>query len=85
LVLIQRVKKGKYAYIFYVYIYSTYIANGNKIYAQGIDMNKNLVKLLNTVKIVQKSGSKINTKNLMDSNDKNRKISLFIMPYDATC
>jgi hypothetical protein len=31
---------------------TTYIANGNKIYAQGIDMNKNLVKLLNTVKIV---------------------------------
>jgi hypothetical protein len=28
-------------------------------------MNKNFVKLLNTVKIVQKSGSKINTKNLM--------------------
>jgi hypothetical protein len=26
-------------------------------------MNKNFVKLLNTVKIVQKSGSKINTKN----------------------
>jgi hypothetical protein len=51
---------------------TTYIANGNKIYAQGIDMNKNLVKLLNTVKIVQKSGSKINTKNLMidQSNDK---------------
>jgi hypothetical protein len=43
---------------------TTYIENGNKIYAQGIDMNKNLVKLLNTVKIVQKSGSKINTKNL---------------------
>lgn len=53
---------------------TTYVADGNKIHAQGVDMNKNLVKLLNTVKILQKSGSIINTKNLVINQSNNKEI-----------
>jgi len=37
-------------------------------------MNKNLVKLLNTIKILQKSGSIINTKNLVINQSNNKEI-----------
>lgn len=53
-----------------------YLAHGNKIHSRGIDidMNKNLVKLLNTVKILQKSGIKIDTKNLIIDQSNNKEI-----------
>ena len=45
---------------------TTYLATDNKIYADGVDMDmfKEIVKLLGKVKILQNSGSKINTKDL---------------------
>lgn len=46
---------------------TTYLATGNKIYAQGVDMDmrKQIVQLLGKVKILQKSGSEINTQDLI--------------------
>ena len=46
---------------------TTYLAIDNKIYADGIDMDmrKEIVQLLGKVKILQDSGSKINTKDLI--------------------
>lgn len=45
---------------------TTYLASGNKIYSQGLDMDtqKGLTTLLGKVKILQKSGTKIDTKRL---------------------
>lgn len=53
-----------------------YTAHGNKIHAQGIDMNmdKAIVELLNAVEILQKSGTKINTKNLIIDQSNNKEI-----------
>ena len=55
---------------------TTYVAQGNKIHSQGIDvdMNKNIVKLFNAVKILQESGSKIDTKNLIIDQSNNKEI-----------
>lgn len=55
---------------------TSYTAHGNKIHAQGIDMdmNKATVALLNTVEILQKSGAKINTKNLNIDQSDNKEI-----------
>jgi len=46
---------------------TTYLATDNKIYADGIDMDmrKEILQLLGKVKILQNSGSKINTKDLI--------------------
>ena len=46
---------------------TTYLATDNKIYAGGIDMDmrKEIVQLLGKVKILQNSGSKINTEDLI--------------------
>ena len=46
---------------------TTYLSIDNKIYADGIDMDmrKEIVQLLGKVKILQDSGSKINTKDLI--------------------
>ena len=46
---------------------TTYLAPDNKIYASGIDMDmrKEIVQLLGKVKILQNSGSKINTADLI--------------------
>jgi LPS export ABC transporter protein LptC len=46
---------------------TTYLATDNKIYADGIDMDmrKEILQLLGEVKILQNSGSKINTKDLI--------------------
>lgn len=46
---------------------TTYLATDNQIYADGIDMDmrKEIVQLLGKVKILQNSGSKINTKDLI--------------------
>lgn len=46
---------------------TTYLAAGNKIDAQGLDMdtNKGITTLLGKVKILQKSGTKIDTKRLI--------------------
>ena len=46
---------------------TTYLAIDNKIYADGIDMDmrKEILQLLGKVKILQDSGSKINTKDLI--------------------
>ena len=46
---------------------TTYLATDNKIYADGIDMDmrKEIVQLLGKVKILQNSGSKINTEDLI--------------------
>jgi len=46
---------------------TTYLAPDNKIYASGIDMDmrKEIVQLLGKVKILQNSGSKINTEDLI--------------------
>ncbi|SFV85136.1 hypothetical protein MNB_SUP05-SYMBIONT-4-763 [hydrothermal vent metagenome] len=46
---------------------TTYLASGNKIYSQGLDMDmrKKLATLLGKVKILQKSGAKIDTKRLI--------------------
>ncbi|BBB23247.1 conserved hypothetical protein [Abyssogena phaseoliformis symbiont OG214] len=45
---------------------TTYLTKKNKIYASGVDMDrqKQVIQLLGKVKIVQDSGSEINTKNL---------------------
>ncbi len=45
---------------------TTYLASGNKIDSQGLDMdmNKGIATLLGKVKILQKSGTKIDTKTL---------------------
>lgn len=53
-----------------------YTAHGNNIYAQGVDMNMNkaVVELLNAVEILQKSGTKINTKNLIIDQSNNKEI-----------
>ncbi|SMN15428.1 hypothetical protein CRYPD_528 [uncultured Candidatus Thioglobus sp.] len=55
---------------------TTYLASGNKIYAQGIDMNmrKGLVSLLGKVKILQKSGTTIDTKALIIKQSNNNEI-----------
>jgi LPS export ABC transporter protein LptC len=47
---------------------TTYLATDNKIYADGIDMDmrKEILQLLGKVKILQNSGSKINTKDLIE-------------------
>ncbi len=46
---------------------TTYLAPDNKIYADGIDMDmrKEIIQLLGKVKILQNSGSKINTQDLI--------------------
>lgn len=46
---------------------TTYLAPDNKIYASGIDMDmrKEIIQLLGKVKILQNSGSKINTADLI--------------------
>lgn len=46
---------------------TTYLGKGNKVYAKGIDldMNKELMQLLGKVKILQNTGSKINTQDLL--------------------
>lgn len=54
----------------------TYISANNKVYAQSMDMNMDdkLVKLLGKVKILQNSGSKIKTKNLVVDQSKGNEI-----------
>jgi len=46
---------------------TTYLAPDNKIYADGVDMDmrKEIIQLLGKVKILQNSGSKINTQDLI--------------------
>ncbi|WXU00139.1 MAG: Lipopolysaccharide export system protein LptC [Catillopecten margaritatus gill symbiont] len=46
---------------------TTYLALGNKVYSQGLDMNiqEGLTTLLGKVKILQKTGTKIDTKKLI--------------------
>ncbi len=55
---------------------TSYLAKYNKIYASGIDldMQKQLMSLLGAVKILQNSGSKINTKDLIVDQTKNGEV-----------
>ena len=55
---------------------TTYLATDNKIYADGIDMDmrQEIMQLLGQVKILQNSGSKINTKNLVVDQSKGNEI-----------
>ncbi|TEU24938.1 MAG: LPS export ABC transporter periplasmic protein LptC [Gammaproteobacteria bacterium] len=55
---------------------TTYLAPDNKIYASGIDMDmhKEIVQLLGKVKILQNSGSKINTKDLTVDQSKGNEV-----------
>ncbi|SFV89028.1 hypothetical protein MNB_SUP05-SYMBIONT-5-1293 [hydrothermal vent metagenome] len=55
---------------------TSYLASGNKIDAQGLDMdmNKDIAILLGKVKILQKSGAKIETKRLVIDQSQGRDI-----------
>ncbi|MDC9715039.1 MAG: LPS export ABC transporter periplasmic protein LptC [Gammaproteobacteria bacterium] len=55
---------------------TTYLASDNKIYSQGIDMDmrKGLVTLLGKVKILQKSGTTIDTKALIIKQSNNNEV-----------
>ncbi len=55
---------------------TTYISVNNKVYAQAMDMNTydEVVNLLGKVKIVQNSGSEINTRNLVADQSNNHEI-----------
>ncbi len=52
----------------------TYAAQGNKIYSQGLDVNENFVKLFDMVRILQGSGTKIDTRNLIIDQSNNKEI-----------
>lgn len=55
---------------------TTYLSVGNKIYAQAMDMNlrEQLLELSGKVKILQNSGGKINTRDLIIDRSKNGEI-----------
>ncbi|RUA06992.1 MAG: LPS export ABC transporter periplasmic protein LptC [Gammaproteobacteria bacterium] len=55
---------------------TTYLASGNKIYSQGLDMDtgEGITILLGKVDILQKSGAKINTSRLIVDQSKGRDI-----------